>query len=90
MIKLFLNLNNIDRVKGFVALANTFDFDIDVSVKQYTVDGKSIMGLFSLNLMESVTVTIRSNSAEATRLANELCSSKWGGLRIDKYGTKVN
>lgn len=54
-------LNTIDKVKKFTTIANKFDCDIDVLQGRYTVDGKSIMGVFSLDLTKPVIVEIDSD-----------------------------
>lgn len=43
-------VNTMDDIKKFVAYLNQFPNDVDVSSAQYVVDGKSILGVFSLNL----------------------------------------
>ena len=50
MIKAIVKLVSIDDVKDFVKKANMYSYDIDLSLGKYTVDGKSIMGIFSLDL----------------------------------------
>lgn len=54
-------LNTIDKVKRFTTITNNFDCEIDVIQGKYIVDGRSIMGIFSLNLTETVTVEIESD-----------------------------
>lgn len=49
-------------VNDFVAVANTLPCKIEVSRGTYIVDGCSIMGLYSLNLSENITVTIKAQS----------------------------
>lgn len=56
-----VSLNTINKVKKFSNIANKFDCDIDVLQGKYIVDGRSIMGIFSLNLTETVTVEIESD-----------------------------
>lgn len=56
-----VSLNTINKVKKFTNIANKFDCDVDVLQGKYIVDGRSIMGIFSLNLTETVTVEIESN-----------------------------
>jgi phosphotransferase system HPr-like phosphotransfer protein len=55
---LHIKLNNIESVKKFVEIANGLESDILVKSGRYVVDGKSIMGLFSLNLLEVLDVEI--------------------------------
>lgn len=51
-----IKLSSIDNVKRFVEVSCKVFGDVTISNKKYIVDGKSIMGIFSLNLMEPLTV----------------------------------
>jgi len=51
-----IRLNRIEDVKGFVEKAMLCNFDIDLRSGKYTVNGKSIMGIFSLDLTSPLTV----------------------------------
>ena len=44
----------IDDVKDFVKKANELDYDVDLSLGKYTVDAKSIMGIFSIDLSKEL------------------------------------
>ena len=50
MKKFKVLLNSINDVKGFVNAAGSQMCDIDIVSGRYTVDAKSIMGIFSLDL----------------------------------------
>ena len=63
-LKLDIKLNSIEEIKEFVALAGMYAGDIDMSSKQYVVDAKSILGIFSLNLDQPVTVHIYGETPE--------------------------
>lgn len=54
-----IELKTIQDVKDFVEVSSKY-YDCEIIVKQgkYSVDGKSILGIFSLNLLEPVTVII--------------------------------
>lgn len=56
-----VSLNTISKVKKFTNIANSFDCEIDVLQGRYIVSGKSIMGIFSLNLTNTATVEIESD-----------------------------
>ena len=53
-----IRLNDIDIVKKFVKVADTFESDIDVIADRAVIDGKSILGLFSLDLTQEMYVRI--------------------------------
>lgn len=58
-------LNSIDSVKTFVNIVNTYDFDVDLISGRYTVDAKSIMGIFSLDLSKPIKVEAHSDNCDA-------------------------
>lgn len=51
-------LNSVSKVKDFNKVASDLDCDINVISGRYVIDGKSIMGIFSLNLSLPVKVYI--------------------------------
>ena len=53
-----IRLNDIDTVKKFVNVTSTFKSDIDVIADRAVIDGKSILGLFSLDLIQDMYVRI--------------------------------
>lgn len=63
MVKeLDLSIRTITKVKDFVNCNWNFDGTVDVISGRYIIDGKSIMGVFSLDLTNSVHVKLTSNS----------------------------
>lgn len=57
MKELYIKLTTIADVQNFVNAVLTINGDIDLTSGRYTVDGKSIMGIFSLNLLDAIKVT---------------------------------
>lgn len=53
-----IKLSTANDVKEFVSVAMRCPYQIDVKRGRYIVDGKSIMGLFSLNLSEPLSILI--------------------------------
>lgn len=49
-----LDLNSIERVKGFVSIIRSIDGCFDLISGRYVVDAKSIMGIFSMDLSNNV------------------------------------
>ena len=49
-----INLNTIDKAKSFTARAASYPGELIVKSGKYIVDGKSIMGLFSLDLAQDL------------------------------------
>ena len=56
MITAQVLLNNIESVNRFVAKMSEKDYDIDLSSGKYLVNGKSMMGVLSLDLTKPVKV----------------------------------
>lgn len=62
MREIEINLNSIEKVKEFVNLATYHVVgDVDLISGKYTVDGKSIMGIFSLDLSKTITMCVADN-----------------------------
>lgn len=59
-----VTLNSIDKVKNFVNVTNKFDFNIYITQGRYIIDAKSIMGIFSLDLTDTLCVQIDVNQEE--------------------------
>ncbi|MCD7946173.1 MAG: HPr family phosphocarrier protein [Clostridiales bacterium] len=62
--QIWANLNSIDTVKEFVTVASQMSCEIDVCSGRYVVDGKSILGLFSIDLSNPVEVVVQGTSEE--------------------------
>lgn len=72
MKELYIKLNTIADVQNFVNVVNSIQGDIDLTSGRYTVDGKSIMGIFSLNLLDPIKVTAQ--TADYDELCEKLAS----------------
>ena len=58
---MIIELKTIQDVNDFVEISSKYyDSDIVIEQDRYKVDGKSILGIFSLNLLEPVKVIIDS------------------------------
>lgn len=67
-----IDLGTISKVKQFVHITEEFESEIDVVSGRYTVDAKSIMGLFSLNILEPLIVRINSENEEEIKSFNRV------------------
>jgi hypothetical protein len=65
MRKVFITLSSIDDVKVFVNEINLLPCDADLVSGRYTVDAKSIMGIFSLDLSKPIELDIHSDDDAA-------------------------
>ena len=60
-----ITLNSIDKVKSFVNDITKFDVDFDLISGRYVIDAKSIMGIFSLDLANSIKLDVHCKEEDA-------------------------
>ena len=53
-----IELSLAENVKQFVNIASRHPYDIDLRVGRHVVDGKSILGIFSLDLSKPITLEV--------------------------------
>ena len=58
MKKYVIQLNQIEQAKIFNITVTHFDVDIDLVRGRYTIDAKSLMGIFSLDLSKPLDLII--------------------------------
>ena len=64
MTSVNIKISTIAEVRDFVNAVAAFDGEIDLSSGRYVVDGKSIMGIFSLDLLSPIKLTIHSDKPD--------------------------
>ena len=60
-----ITLKTVQDVRDFVNTVILTDFEVDLVQGRYTIDAKSIMGIFSLDLLSPITVIAHTEDAEA-------------------------
>ena len=60
----YIKLSTIEDIRRFVDIVTRQDYDIDLSSGRYVVDAKSIMGIFSLDLMNKILLTAHTDDVE--------------------------
>ena len=65
MQEMKIKLFTIQEVREFVNQVILVDFDVDLVQGRYTIDAKSIMGIFSLDLLSPITVIAHTEDASA-------------------------
>ncbi len=58
-----IRLSSIQDVRTFVDTVTKYNIDIDLSSGRYVVDAKSIMGIFSLDLLSPITLVAQTDDA---------------------------
>ncbi len=64
MLSVEIRLSSIQDIRTFVDKVTRHRMDIDLSSGRYIVDAKSIMGIFSLDLMNPITLTAHSDDCD--------------------------
>ena len=64
MKSLMIKLDTISDVKNFVNIVSKCDFDVDLISGRYAVDAKSIMGIFSLDLLKPIKLIPHSDNTD--------------------------
>ena len=65
MQKTEIVLSNIQDVREFVNLVVLLEYEVDLAQGRYLIDAKSIMGIFSLDLLSPITLVAHSDNADA-------------------------
>jgi phosphocarrier protein HPr len=68
MESFFVQLASINDVKQFVNAATSLPCEVDVRAGRYLVNGKSIMGLLSIDLAEPVCIEVYGTAKQAEQL----------------------
>ena len=68
----YIRLSTIQDVRSFVEIVSLTDVEIDLSSGRYVVDAKSIMGIFSLDLLSPIKLTAHCEGDDAKKLFEKL------------------
>ncbi len=71
MKSMYIKLSEINDVYTLVSTLVAYDGDVDLESGRYKVDGKSILGIFSLDLRKPVKLTLH-NDANADQLLPQI------------------
>ncbi len=64
MNKTEIILSNIQDVRDFVNIVVLLEYEVDLAQGRYLIDAKSIMGIFSLDLLSPITVIAHTEYAD--------------------------
>ncbi len=65
MREVHIVLKGIEDVRNFVKEVIMLDYEVDLVQGRYVVDAKSVMGIFSLDLLSPITVQAHTENADA-------------------------
>jgi phosphotransferase system HPr-like phosphotransfer protein len=61
-----IKLSTIEDIRNFVGILAKYSVDLDLKSGRYTVDARSLMGIFSLDLVQPVEFIIHSDNSSVT------------------------
>lgn len=64
MKEIKITLSNIQDIRDFVNQVILLDYEVDLVQGRYVIDAKSIMGIFSLDLLSPITLKAHTDYAE--------------------------
>lgn len=67
-----IRFNNVDEVKQYIVKAMMIGGDILIKHGKYTIDGKSLMGIFSLDLENELDIEFYNLSESDARIIDSL------------------
>lgn len=67
-----INLNDFSKARKFINEASKFFSDIDVIRDRYVIDGKSAIGIFTLDLSKPIDVEIHSDDPYEIKRFNDI------------------
>ena len=65
MKEMMISLTNVQDIRDFVNVVILTDYEVDLVQGRYTIDAKSIMGIFSLDLLSPIKLIAHSNDTSA-------------------------
>lgn len=65
MKEITIKLSNVQDIREFVNLVILADYDVDLVQGRYVIDAKSIMGIFSLDLLSPINLVAHTQNADA-------------------------
>ena len=65
MKELKIKLSNVQDIREFVNVIILADYDVDLVQGRYVIDAKSIMGIFSLDLLSPIDLVAHTENADA-------------------------
>ena len=63
MKEIKIMLDNIQDIREFVNSVILVDYDVDLVQGRYTIDAKSIMGIFSLDLLQPISLVAHTDDS---------------------------
>jgi phosphocarrier protein HPr len=71
MVKCDILLDTIDKIADFIKVVSKIEYDVDLVKGRYTVDAKSVVGVFTLDLSKEAKIIIYTDDENILDKFNE-------------------
>ena len=61
MVECNILLDTIDKIADFIKVVSKIEYDVDLVKGRYTVDAKSVVGVFTLDLLKEAKIIIHTD-----------------------------
>ncbi len=72
--RITINLNDFTKARKFINETTKFSSDIDMIRDRYVIDGKSAIGIFTLDLSKPIDIEIHSDDPYEIKRFNDIMS----------------
>ena len=72
MLTVKILINSIERVKEFTSIVSKLDADMDIICDRYVINPKSIMGIYTIDLLHPVELRIYKDGKDAEMVVEKL------------------
>jgi phosphotransferase system HPr-like phosphotransfer protein len=72
MEKLTIGFAEIKDIENFVEVVAKYDFAVTLAQGKYEVDGKSLMGIFTLDITRPIEIVFDANTEESNAFIQEI------------------
>jgi len=76
MKEMIISIKGLHDVYTFISKAQAVDGDVTVKRGRYAVDGKSVLGIFSLDMSQDITVIYPTSAVEFDQFCEQFKVSK--------------
>jgi phosphocarrier protein HPr len=71
MVECNILLDTIDKIADFIKVVSKIEYDVDLVKGRYTVDAKSVVGVFTLDLSKEAKIIIHTDDENILDKFNE-------------------
>lgn len=78
-----VKMDKVDDIKSFVRIATNTSLDVILTSGRWVVDGKSLLGILSLDLSKPITCQIGDKDSDASEVSKVIAQIKSLGVIVE-------